>query len=165
MAKTASTNSVQSLPTQSPTSPTSTLEYAEIEDHIVAEPPSIPAPKSQGQGELKTIITPEPVKADLPPSTSTLKISFKTTANGGIKRLAASQDPDDASTTYDATPRVSPTPDATINGVDVEVQGEELKDAPKRAPRKKRKWLKRGQSESHAWKGAQQGVEADDSRP
>ena len=100
--------------------------------------------------------SPESVKADLP--TASLKISFKPTANGGIKRVATSQDPDDATTSYDVTPRISPTSDAvpTGNGVkgDVEVQG-----APARAPRKKRKWLKRGEGESML------SCSADDSRP
>jgi hypothetical protein len=90
--------------------------------------------------------SPESVKADLP-TASALKISFKSTANGGIKRVATSQDPDDATTSYDVTPRISPTSDAVPTGPgvkgDVEVQG-----APARAPRKKRKWLKRGEGES-----------------
>jgi hypothetical protein len=90
--------------------------------------------------------SPESVKADLP-TASALKISFKSTANGGIKRVATSQDPDDATASYDVTPRISPTSDAVPTGPgikgDVEVQG-----APARAPRKKRKWLKRGEGES-----------------
>jgi hypothetical protein len=91
--------------------------------------------------EIVATATPEPVKADLPPTGSALKISFK--SNGGIKRIATSQDPDDASTTYDATPRISPTSDVPtgVKG-DAEVNG-----APARAPRKKRKWLKRGEGE------------------
>jgi hypothetical protein len=90
--------------------------------------------------------SPDSVKADLP-AASALKISFKPTANGGIKRVATSQDPDDATASYDVTPRISPTSDAVPTGPgikgDVEVQG-----APARAPRKKRKWLKRGEGES-----------------
>jgi hypothetical protein len=90
--------------------------------------------------EIVATATPEPVKADLPTG-SALKISFKST--GGIKRIATSQDPDDASTTYDATPRISPTSDVPTGvKADVEVNG-----APARAPRKKRKWLKRGEGE------------------
>jgi hypothetical protein len=90
--------------------------------------------------------SPESVKADLP-TASALKISFKSTANGGIKRVATSQDPDDATASYDVTPRISPTSDAVPTGIkgDVEVQG-----APARAPRKKRKWLKRGEGEYHS---------------
>jgi hypothetical protein len=105
--------------------------------------------------EIVATATPEPVKADLPTG-SALKISFKST--GGIKRVATSQDPDDASTAYDATPRISPTSDVPtgIKG-DVEVNG-----APARAPRKKRKWLKRGEGESIQ---SFQRYRADSSRP
>ena len=111
-------------------------DLPEIGEVIIVDPPSNTASKP---------ITPEreSVKADLPPSASTtLKISFKTAP----KRLAVSQDvtEDDVSSTYDVTPRISPTPAA--NG-EAEIQGEEAKDAPKRAPRKKRKWLKRGEGE------------------
>jgi len=119
----------------------------EVGEVIVAELPgtttettTIPAPKSE------VVKTPEPVKADLPPSTSTLKISFTNT--GAIKRGALSQDPVDeneGSTTYDETPRISPNPDTGVT-VESTPQAEEVKnDGPKRAPRKKRKWLKRGE--------------------
>lgn len=102
--------------------------------------------------------SPEPVKADLP-TASALKISFKST--GGIKRVATSQDPDDASTAYDATPRISPTSDAVPTGPgikgDVEVNGDSK--GATRAPRKKRKWLKRGEGEYNVK------CRTDDSRP
>lgn len=107
------------------------------------EATTIPAPKPE------VVKTPEPVKADLPPSTSTLKISFTNT--GGIKRGALSQDPvedNEGSTTYDETPRISPNPDIGVT-VESTPQAEEVKiDGPKRAPRKKRKWLKRGEGMS-----------------
>jgi hypothetical protein len=150
MSRTASTMSQDSQRTDSqattvsPTVPTQ--ELAEVEEEIVADVPvpgtttTIPAPKSE---VVKTAITPEPVKADLPPSASTLRISFTNT--GGIKRRPLSQDPgeeNEGSTAYDETPRISPNPDTGAP------QAEEVKvDGPKRAPRKKRKWLKRGEGE------------------
>lgn len=136
MSKTSSTDSQKTTSSES-----SSLRQPLIGDNLLGvENPS--------ESEIVATATPEPVKADLPPNGSALKISFKSTANGGVKRLATSQDPDDgASSFYDVTPRISPTPDAAtgLKG-DVEVNGG---GAPARAPRKKRKWLKRGEGEYH----------------
>ena len=145
MSKTSSTDSQKTTSSES-----SSLHQPQPEEkEIVIDNPSVT--------EIVVAATPEPVKADLPTG-SALKISFKSTANGGIKRVALSQDPDDASTSYDVTPRISPTSDAVPTGPgakgDVEVNG-----APARAPRKKRKWLKRGEGESTL------SSRADDSRP
>jgi hypothetical protein len=132
--------SFDSQKTDSSTSSSQQQTLPEAGQEIIVDKPS--------ESEIVLTATPEPVKADLPPNGSALKISFKPTANGGIKRLAESQDPADDSSTYDITPRISPTSDAapTGNKGDVEVNGGDG-NAPKRAPRKKRKWLKRGEGE------------------
>ena len=143
MSKTSSTDSQKTTSSEA-----SSLHQPEEKEIIIDNPPAT---------EIVATATPEAVKADLPTG-SALKISFKSTANGGIKRAALSQDPDDTSTSYDMTPRISPTSDAVPTGPgikgDVEVNG-----APARAPRKKRKWLKRGEGESTL------SCRADDSRP
>jgi hypothetical protein len=122
---------------------------------LIPSPPSQAEDQDQSQ-EIKQ--TPEPVKADLPPSTSTLRISF---TNAGVKRRAISQDPTedlDGTTTNDNTPQVSPTMETDLQLANEAVEAGVVA-APKKAPRKKRKWLKRGEGESPL---AQRCMHADD---
>lgn len=74
-----------------------------------------------------------------------------------LKRKAVPDDEEsmrDGESSYDATPKTSPVLDSDATMPSIRAEGGEdvrsvqsMNGAPKRAPRKKRKWLKRGEGE------------------
>jgi hypothetical protein len=155
-AKVASPHPSRKSLTQSPPRPEA--DTGSIGEIIIARRPSstlseagaeAAGPKSKSITPDPVPVTgpipaPEPVKAELPPSVQKIKLSY-------TPKRPASEEPDDGSA-YDVTPRVSPTPDGValsgnaLNGVDSVLQAGDP-NAPKRAPRKKRKWLKKGEGQ------------------
>jgi hypothetical protein len=120
---------------------------ADLDEVIVARRSVTSSPTSTAANSKPITPDPEPVKAELPPSVQKIKLSF-------TPKRPASEEPDDV-TNYDETPRVSPTPDEAMLGTytggdDPILQvGDLTGGAPRRAPRKKRKWLKKGEGGSN----------------
>lgn len=115
----------------------------DIDEVIVARRSETSSPTLTVPDSKAITPDPEPVKAELPLSVQKIKLSY-------TPKRPASEEPEGASE-YDDTPRVSPAPEDTqLNayggGDDTGPQAGDAKaDAPRRAPRKKRKWLKKGE--------------------